>query len=118
MSVSRIVKLCSSNPSRLIGRYPQKGALDVGSDADVTLVDLAGTRVVRDEELFTKVKWSPYAGRTLKGVPVATYSRGRLVVLNRQIVDDLPKGKYLEGIPQQMQGGAAIQSPALWTTSR
>ena len=118
MSLNQVVKLCSANPARLIGRYPEKGALGVGSDADVTIVDLAPTRVVRDEDEFTKVKWSPYAGRTLKGVPVATYSRGRLVARDREIVDDRPLGRYLEGVPQKMLPGSAVQSPAMWMAPR
>jgi hypothetical protein len=79
----------------------------------VTLVDLAGTRVVRDEDEFTKVKWSPYAGRTFTGVPVATYSRGRLVVRDREILDDRPLGQYLEGVPQKVLPGSSVQSPAM-----
>jgi dihydroorotase len=99
ISLDRLIKLTCENPARLIGHYPQKGAVAVGSDADLVLVDLEATRVARDEDVYTKVGWTPYVGRTFTGVPVLTMRRGRVIVRNRVIEPDPGVGQYLAGRP-------------------
>ncbi len=47
------------------------------SNPDVVLVDLEESRTVSNDALRTKCGWSPFAGRTLKGWPVATIMRGQ-----------------------------------------
>ncbi len=56
-----------------------KGKILEGWDADLTLVDMDDLRTVRNENCFTKVKWSPYAGRALRGWPVYTIVGGQIV---------------------------------------
>ncbi len=56
-----------------------KGKILEGWDADLTLVDMDTIKPVRNTETFTKVKWSPYAGRELTGWPVYTIVGGSIV---------------------------------------
>jgi dihydroorotase len=56
-----------------------KGRLVPGYDADLTLIDAETYRPVRNEELYTRVRWSPYSGRELTGWPVYTIVGGRIV---------------------------------------
>ena len=56
-----------------------KGKILEGWDADLTLVDMDVTQTVQNEKTFTKVKWSPYAGRALRGWPVYTIVGGEIV---------------------------------------
>jgi dihydroorotase len=62
-----------------------KGKIVEGWDADLTLVDLETRRIVRDENTFTKVRWSPYSGRELVGWPRYTVVNGRIVFDNGNI---------------------------------
>ena len=48
-----------------------------GWDADLTLVDIDHARPVRDAEMLTRVRWSPFDGRDLYGWPVYTIVGGR-----------------------------------------
>ncbi len=68
---------------------PNKGKIIEGWDADLTLVDMNARRPVRDEEMFTKVRWSPFRGRELTGWPVYTIVNGRVV---------FERGRVREGI--------------------
>lgn len=79
LSLSRLVELYSLMPARVYGLYPRKGVLEVGSDADFILVDLKGSRMLRDEDILSKAGWTPFAGREVRGRVVATYLRGRKV---------------------------------------
>ncbi len=60
-------------------RIPNKGRLLQGYDADLTLVDVERYRPVLNEELYTRVRWSPYAGKELTGWPQYTIVGGRIV---------------------------------------
>ncbi len=72
-----------------------KGKIFEGWDADLTLVDMAHTRPVRNEELFTRVRWSPYAGRELVGWPDYTIVGGH-VVFERGHIRDGARGQPLQ----------------------
>jgi len=67
-------------------RIPNKGKLLEGWDADITIVDLDQTRPVRNEEVFSKVGWSPYVGRELYW-PTHTIVNGELVFENGEICE-------------------------------
>jgi len=56
-----------------------KGRIAVGYDADLVLVDLQKTAVVRNEDQETKCRWSPWHGDTLVGWPVRTWVLGHEV---------------------------------------
>jgi dihydroorotase len=101
------VRLLSENSARLAGLYPRKGAIQVGSDADLVVVDLEKEIVASDEHTFTKCGWTPYHGRTLKGSPVLTMLRGTVIAKDWQITGVRGFGRYIEGVPQE-----EVPSPA------
>lgn len=73
--LSRLVQLNSYGPARRFGLYPRKGAIQPGADADLVLVDLDEIRAVDHDGKGTCI----YQGWQLKGWPVLTVSRGRVV---------------------------------------
>jgi dihydroorotase (multifunctional complex type) len=74
MTMSELVRLYATAPAR---RYLlPKGVISQGQDADIVLVDPAGSWTVGDADIISKAGWSPYAGRTFRGRIVATYLRG------------------------------------------
>lgn len=76
-------------------RIANKGKVLEGWDADLALVDLDHTRPVRNEEVFSRSGWSPYAGRELTGWPLYTIVNGR-VVFDHDSIRDGVLGKALE----------------------
>ncbi|MBI4168577.1 MAG: dihydroorotase [Acidobacteria bacterium] len=77
VDVKRLVELMSLNPARILGI--SKGTLEVGADADITLIDPELEAAV-DTSLFrSKSRNSPFHGWTLRGWPVATIVGGRVV---------------------------------------
>ena len=83
---SQIASWTSDAPARIWG-IVGKGRIEVGYDADLVLVDPNRERMIRNEEQFTKAKWSPWHGLTLRGWPVKTFVGGELVFDQGQIVD-------------------------------
>lgn len=60
-------------------RLPRKGTLEVRSDADIVLVDLAANRTLSVDELHYRHRHSPFVGRTVRARVVRTILRGRTV---------------------------------------
>jgi dihydroorotase len=80
ISLERVADATATRPAKLFGLYPQKGAIRVGSDADIVLVDAAMKHTITDDDVLSKCGWTPYAGREVRGVPVYTLLRGEPIL--------------------------------------
>lgn len=94
ISVHDLVGLLSENPAKLYGIYPQKGSLQVGTDADLTLVDFNKKHKINHENLHSKSKSTAYDGMELMGAPVGTIVRGKTVMKEGKIVSK-PFGQFI-----------------------
>src|SRR5512135_45456 len=79
LSLLRFVDLTSAWPARLFG-IAAKGRIAVGSEADLTVVDLKRRETITDRWIASRAGWTPYVGVTVTGWPVGTLVRGRKVV--------------------------------------
>jgi dihydroorotase len=80
------VRWSGANPARIFGLYPRKGAIRPGSDADITVVDLAREWTIEDAALQSRSKITPWNGRRVRGLPIHTLVRGRFVMRNRALL--------------------------------
>ncbi|MDQ6876599.1 MAG: dihydroorotase family protein [Candidatus Dormibacteraeota bacterium] len=97
ISYERLVQVYSETPARLYGLAPKKGALAIGADADVVLVDPHHRWTVTDADILSHAGWSPYSGRELTGRAVRTYVRGRLVMADGEVIAPPGTGALLRG---------------------
>jgi len=95
LGLSRIADLLTRQPSRIFNLDPEKGSLDVGADADLTLVDLQKIRKVKAGELGSYSDYSLYDGWDLKGWPVRTIVRGQTVMYDGKVTGRPGYGQYL-----------------------
>jgi allantoinase len=80
LSLADIPRITSESAARRFGLYPTKGALRVGSDADIALVDFNEAWTIRGQELQTKSRETVlYDGMAVRGKVKATILRGMLV---------------------------------------
>lgn len=79
LSLSRFVEVTSRNAAIHFGLYPKKGAMEIGSDADFTIIDLEKEGVIDQEKTYSMAKYNPLHGIKLKGMPVMTLVRGLVV---------------------------------------
>jgi dihydroorotase len=86
LTLERLVEATSERPAHIWGLWPRKGAVHVGSDADLTLVDLRREGTVRAADLHGMNNHSPFEGRSTTGAPVTTIVRGQIVVRDRKLV--------------------------------
>ncbi len=88
LSLNRFVQLTSANPARLFG-IKNKGFIEVGNDADFTVIDLNKERVIENNWIVSKCGWTPYDGMKIKGWPVMTVIRGNIVMKEDELSDPI-----------------------------
>jgi dihydroorotase len=93
LSLGRMVELMSAGPARVYGALG-KGRLAVGYDGDLTLVDLGRRHTIEDHWIVTPCGWTPFAGMTVTGWPVATIVRGMIVMRDNQLIG-VPRGRLV-----------------------
>lgn len=93
LTLERLVDLVCAGPARVWG-IAGKGRLGVGFDCDLTLVDLAARRTIRDADMANKSGWTPFDGMEVTGWPMATVIHGHIVMRDGQVVGE-PHGRPL-----------------------
>ena len=99
LTLADVVRITSTNPAQIFG-FSGKGRLLPGRDADFVVIDLDLEREVQAEMLGSASDFSIYEGRTLRGWPVLTACRGRVVMRDGKIVGEQGHGRYLRRLPQ------------------
>ncbi len=95
IKLERMCDLMSTNPAKIMGLYPQKGAIRVGSDADIAIIHPRERITVDPATMETNADWSPYDGWELAGFARTTLSRGDVIVDDYQVVGEGGRGKWL-----------------------
>lgn len=83
ITIREMVELLSINPAKIFGLYPEKGSLEPGTDADLTIFDPNIEKKLTAENLHSAAEYSPYHDFTVKGYPVMTFRRGELIFDNK-----------------------------------
>jgi dihydroorotase-like cyclic amidohydrolase len=95
LTMSDVVSLTSYRAARLFGLYPRKGAIEVGSDADLVIVDVDREVKVDLPMLNSAVDFSPYEGYVARGWAATTIAGGQVVYDGGEVVADRARGRYL-----------------------
>ncbi|MEA4955162.1 MAG: amidohydrolase family protein, partial [Pseudoflavonifractor sp.] len=96
----RMMELLSSNSAKLFGMYPQKGALQVGSDADVVIYDPNKTGRIHAAANHSACDYDPYEGKETVGGVDAVLLNGALAVQNGEPLGE-PGGRFVKRGPSQ-----------------
>src|SRR5580700_3767337 len=87
-SIQNYVRWSAESPAKIWGLYPRKGALTVGSDADIAIVDLNREWTIDDALIQSRSKISPWHGRQATALPIHTIVRGRFVMKDRILQEE------------------------------
>ena len=94
ISLPQMCAYLSENPAKLYGMYPKKGAIRVGSDADIVVFDPRGGGVISAQNSLSACDYNPYEGVRTEGQIERVYLRGQLVFSGGEIT--LPnRGKFV-----------------------
>lgn len=106
ISFPKAVEVCASNPAKLFGIQKRKGELVVGRDADIVIYDPQKLVTVKNENMHGNTDYTIWEGVKLKGYPVMTYSRGRLVYKDGEFVGKRGAGEFIKCDKLHFNGSA------------
>jgi dihydropyrimidinase len=95
LTVNEFVNKLSTAPAKIMGLYPQKGSLAIGTDADLTVIHPTSKRRVDWKKMQTHCDWNPYQGRELAGFAEHTFCRGRQIVRDYAFVGANGWGRFV-----------------------
>ncbi|MHC4093147.1 MAG: amidohydrolase family protein, partial [Planctomycetota bacterium] len=95
LTLPQFVEKCSTNPAKIMGLYPRKGSLDVGTDADIAVVHPNKRIKVDWRKMETNSDWNPYQGRDLAGFAETTFCRGKQIVEDYKFTGQNGHGQFL-----------------------
>tara|TARA_B100000287_G_scaffold299508_1_gene282663 strand:- start:15 stop:1349 length:1335 start_codon:yes stop_codon:yes gene_type:complete len=84
LTLDRLVELWSYGPER-IHKLSTKGKIEIGYDADFTIVDLKKKKTITNEQQCSISKWTPFDGKEVTGWPISTIIRGNIVMRNDEL---------------------------------
>ena len=95
ISLERFAAITSTNAAKILGMYPQKGAISVGSDADIVLFDPNLRKKLTLDDLHADSDYSIWEGFECHGYPVMTILRGKVIVEDGKLLGSTSDGKWL-----------------------
>jgi dihydropyrimidinase len=99
ISRERWVEIISTAPAKLFGMYPRKGAIAVGSDADLVIYDPDRVRTISAASHHMDVDYSCYEGRSVRGASDVVLSRGSVIVRDGAFIGRKGHGRFIKRGP-------------------
>ncbi|HEV8669845.1 MAG TPA: dihydropyrimidinase [Candidatus Limnocylindria bacterium] len=96
LTLNRWVEVTSTTPAKLMGMFPKKGTIAVGSDADIVVWDPRATHTISAKTHHMRVDYNPYEGRKVKGKPLVVMSRGEVIVEKDVFVGKKGRGRFIK----------------------
>ncbi len=95
LTIDDVVRTCATNPSKILG-LETAGAIEEGKIGNLTVIDMHRRAKIDPKAFVSRAKYSPFEGREVEGMPVATIVRGQLVMLDGKIVAKAGCGKNVK----------------------
>ncbi len=96
ISPERFAAITSTNAAKILGMYPQKGAIAVGSDADICLWGPDLKKTIKLKDLHADSDYSIWDGFQCNGFPVMTILRGKVIVEDGKLLGSSSDGRWIK----------------------
>ena len=96
MTLQRFADITSTNAAKILGLYPQKGVIQLGSDADLVLLDPNLRKTLTTSDLHADSDYSIWEGFQCHGYPVMTILRGKVIVEDGKLMGSADDGRWLK----------------------
>ena len=99
LTKEEFVAVTSANSARILNIFPKKGAVAVGSDADLVIWDPRATTTISAKKQVSRIDYNVFEGFFCTGQPHATLSRGEISWLDGELRARAGAGKYVPRDP-------------------
>ncbi len=110
ISPSDYVRITSTEAAQIFNIYPRKGAIQVGSDADIIVLNPTASRTISAKTHHQNIDYNVYEGMNVKGTIDATLSFGRVVYEDGKMICVPGSGRFVPNPPF----GKLFDTVAFW----
>ncbi|MEO8057120.1 MAG: dihydropyrimidinase [Burkholderiales bacterium] len=96
LTPNEFVRVTSTNAAQIFNLYPRKGAIAVGSDADLVVWDPSATKTITTAGSKSKVGYNVFEGRNVTGLAKVTLSQGKIVWIDGDLRTERGAGRYVK----------------------
>src|SRR5664279_5022911 len=96
LTANEFVRVTSTNAAQIFNLYPRKGAIAVGSDADLVVWDPGATRTITTADSISRVGYNVFEGRKVTGLAKVTLSQGEIVWIDGDLRTRRGAGRYVK----------------------
>ncbi|MDP9265914.1 MAG: dihydropyrimidinase [Chloroflexota bacterium] len=104
ITLNRWIELTATTPAKIMGLFPRKGTIAVGSDADIVVWDPKASSTISAKTHHMRVDYNPYEGREVRGKATVVLSRGEVIVERGRFTGAKGRGRF------QRRGGPLLQT--------
>lgn len=94
-SLIDLLQKLSTNPAKLFGMYPNKGSLEIGTDADIVIYNPNVSSILTDENVLSNSGYTIFDGFHIQGEVDVTIVRGNVLYKNKELSLSEFRGKYI-----------------------
>ncbi|MEJ8571391.1 dihydropyrimidinase [Microbaculum marinum] len=109
LTVNEFVAVTSTNIAKILNMYPRKGAILVGSDADIVVWDPARERTITAQTQQSAIDYNVFEGKHVKGLPRYVLTRGLVSIVDGEVKTREGHGEFVARAPFQAVNRALSQ---------
>ena len=95
LTPNEFVAVTSTNIAKILNLYPKKGAVLVGADADLVVLDPEKEKVISASTQQSAIDYNVFEGHKVKGLPRFVLTRGQVAVHDRAVQTQEGHGKFV-----------------------
>ena len=99
LDLHRFVDAASTQSAKLFGLFPQKGTIQLGSDADLVVYDPTYKGVISAKTQTMNVDYNAFEGMPIEGRPHVVTVRGQVAARDGKFVGKVGRGRFLQREP-------------------
>ena len=95
LPLSKLAYLLATKPAKTFGLFPKKGAIQVGSDADLVIIDPREKWTVTKDKILGNLGFSQYEGFEIIGKIDTVLLRGKIIYNDEKIIAPRGYGEFI-----------------------
>ena len=99
LTMNEFVAVTSTNVAKILNCYPQKGAVLVGADADLMVLDPEKEKTITADKQVSSIDYNVFEGQHVKGLPRYVLTRGMVAVMDGDLREKQGHGQFVSREP-------------------
>jgi len=109
LTMNEFVAVTSTNIAKIMNMYPKKGAVLVGADADIVVIDPEKRKTISAATQQSAIDYNVFEGKAVKGLPRFVLSRGKVAIVDGAIKTEEGHGRFVARPPNGAVNRALTQ---------